>query len=67
MYYLTLINETDHAIDLTETHDTQEAAEARRRAYELTAELNSRDTGKAWRAVLDDKPFEWPVEPVEPS
>lgn len=62
MYYLTLVNETDHAIDLTETHDTREAASERLRAYDLTAELNSRDTGKAWRAVLDDKPFEWPVE-----
>lgn len=67
MYYLTLINETDHEVNLTETHENHADAVRRLYAYQLTAELNTRDTGKVWRAVLDDKPFEWPVEPVEPS
>lgn len=66
MYHLTLINETDHEINLTETHENHADAVRRLYAYQLTAELNARDTGKAWRAEIGEAPFEWP-EPVEPS
>lgn len=63
MFYLTLINETDHVIELCEEHEIAETAIPRKIAYELTSELNNRDTGKVWRAIYDTQPFEWPVEP----
>ena len=66
MYYLTLINETDHDVNLSETHEDKADAARRLYAYQLTAELNTRDTGKTWRAEIGDAPFEWP-KPVEPS
>lgn len=72
MYYVAMINETDHEVQYAESYETHaEAVERVRMGLGPQAELNAAgfgtcEAGKVWRVYLGETPFEWPAPaPVE--
>ena len=67
MYYVALINETDHEVQYAESYATHaEAVERIRTGLGPQADLNMAglgtcEAGKVWRVYFGETPFEWPV------